>query len=100
MCRPDRGPVRRAESRDRDMPNVGRYTHDSPALRTARPPFPPPSVIFGNVGPILPGITSFALGLLHIGQLIMYSTRAFTRYTLPNTPYPLWTHLLPLSMNQ
>jgi len=78
----------------------GRHTHGDSALRTARASFPPSSVIFGNLGPSLPGITSFPLGLLHIGQLIMYLSRAFTRYTLPNSPYSPWTHLLPLSMNR
>lgn len=70
------------------------------ALRTARVHFPPSAVIFGNFEPIIPGITSYTLGLLHIGQLIMYLSRPFARYAIPNSPHPRWTHLLPLSMNR
>jgi hypothetical protein len=99
MSVPDRGPVARAVSRDRDMPNIGRHSWRSSA--TNGPGFlSSASVIFGNPWAESPGITSFALGLLHIGQLIMYLSRAFTHYTLPNSPYPRWTHLLSLSMNR
>lgn len=96
MSVPDRRPVARAVSRDRDIPKMT----PTPALRTARVSFPPSSVIFGNTWAESQGITSFTLGLLHIGQLIMYLSRAFTRYTLPNSPYPRWIHLLSLSMNR
>ena len=82
MSVPDRRPVGGQCPEIRDMPN------GDPALRTARVSFTPSSVIFGIFGPNTPGITSFTLGLLHIGQLIMYLSRAFTRYALPNSPYP------------
>ncbi len=43
---------------------------------------------------------SFTLGLLHIVLPAMYLSRAPTRYTIPITPYPRWTHLILPSMNR
>jgi hypothetical protein len=59
---------------------------------------PSPSGSFRPLWPEYPGTPVFALGLLNMLSRHVVESGHHALSTLPSSPYPPWTHLLPLSL--